>query len=163
MPSSQTPNYNLNQWSRDDRVLMEDFNADNAKLDAAIKAVEAKADTKADVTALDALAQTVAEKPRLAAGHYTGDGAATRFISTGFTPKAVLVIMAPGYLYTISSTSSSSYSYGGLAVTGYPGGHPNAPSVEIVSGGFRVFCKTDTRPTLRSNQANEGYNYIALG
>ena len=48
MPSSQTPNYNLNQWSKDDRVLMEDFNADNAKIDAAIKAVEAKADTKAD-------------------------------------------------------------------------------------------------------------------
>ena len=36
MPSSQTPNYNLNQWSKDDRVLMEDFNADNAKIDAAI-------------------------------------------------------------------------------------------------------------------------------
>ena len=36
MPSNQTPNYSLSQWSRDDRVLMEDFNADNAKLDAAL-------------------------------------------------------------------------------------------------------------------------------
>ena len=37
MPSNQTPNYALNQWERDDRVLMEDFNADNAKIDAALK------------------------------------------------------------------------------------------------------------------------------
>jgi hypothetical protein len=44
MPSSQTPNYNLNQWSKDDRVLMEDFNADNAKIDAAIKAVDGRVD-----------------------------------------------------------------------------------------------------------------------
>ncbi len=34
-----TPNYKLNQWERHDRVLMDDFNADNAKLDAAIKNV----------------------------------------------------------------------------------------------------------------------------
>ena len=33
MPSNQTPNYALNQWERDDRILMEDFNADNAKID----------------------------------------------------------------------------------------------------------------------------------
>ena len=33
-----TENYQLNQWEQSDRVLMEDFNADNAKLDAALKA-----------------------------------------------------------------------------------------------------------------------------
>ena len=38
MPSNHTPNYALNQWERDDRVLMEDFNADNAKIDAALAA-----------------------------------------------------------------------------------------------------------------------------
>ena len=38
MPSNQTPNYQLSQWERDDRVLMEDFNADNAKIDTALKA-----------------------------------------------------------------------------------------------------------------------------
>ena len=44
MPSNQTPNYALNQWERDDRILMDDFNADNTKIDAAIKA-EAEART----------------------------------------------------------------------------------------------------------------------
>mgnify|MGYP001035175882 FL=1 len=38
MPSNQTPNYQLSQWERTDQVRMEDFNADNAKIDGAIKA-----------------------------------------------------------------------------------------------------------------------------
>ena len=41
MPSSQTPNYKLSQWSKSDRVQMEDFNADNAKIDGALKAQDA--------------------------------------------------------------------------------------------------------------------------
>ena len=36
MASQQTPNYNLNQWIKTDRIMMEDFNADNAKIDAAL-------------------------------------------------------------------------------------------------------------------------------
>ena len=34
---NRTTNYKLCQWERSDKVLMEDFNEDNAKLDAAIK------------------------------------------------------------------------------------------------------------------------------
>ena len=33
----QTSNYQLNQWEKTDRILMEDFNGDNAKVDAALK------------------------------------------------------------------------------------------------------------------------------
>jgi hypothetical protein len=32
MPTNHTENYQLSQWERSDRILMEDFNADNAKL-----------------------------------------------------------------------------------------------------------------------------------
>ena len=38
MPSNHTTNYQLSQWAKSDQVLMEDFNADNAKIDAALKA-----------------------------------------------------------------------------------------------------------------------------
>ena len=38
-----TAHYELNQWELEDRVLMEDFNRDNAKLDAAVAAAMAKA------------------------------------------------------------------------------------------------------------------------
>jgi hypothetical protein len=34
--SNKTPNLALNQWQRSDPVVMDDFNADNAKLDAAL-------------------------------------------------------------------------------------------------------------------------------
>lgn len=33
---NQTPNYQLNQWDKTDRIQMEDFNADNAKIEAAL-------------------------------------------------------------------------------------------------------------------------------
>ena len=33
----KTTNYQLCQWEKTDRILMEDFNSDNAKLDAALK------------------------------------------------------------------------------------------------------------------------------
>ena len=40
----QTTNYQLSQWEGEDRILREDFNADNAKVDAALKAeAEARA------------------------------------------------------------------------------------------------------------------------
>ena len=80
---NQTANYQLNQWESTDRILMADFNADNAKLDAALKAqsdaIAAKAaqstvaaltqtvSTKASQSALDSLTQTVSTKAEAAA------------------------------------------------------------------------------------------------
>ena len=60
MPSNQTPNYQLSQWERSDKIQMEDFNADNAKIDAALKA-EADART--------ALAEVVTAQGSTLAGH----------------------------------------------------------------------------------------------
>ena len=54
MPSNYTPNYNLNQWEPGDAVLRSDFNADNAKLDAALTALSRQEAGKADQSALDA-------------------------------------------------------------------------------------------------------------
>lgn len=49
----QTANYKLSQWEGTDRILMEDFNGDNAKIEAALKA---QANTLATHgTALDAM------------------------------------------------------------------------------------------------------------
>ena len=38
MANGQTGNYHLCQWAEDDRILMEEFNADNAAVDAALRA-----------------------------------------------------------------------------------------------------------------------------
>ena len=40
MASQETPNYRLSRWAGTDRILMEEFNSDNEKIDAALKAVE---------------------------------------------------------------------------------------------------------------------------
>jgi len=39
MASGKTSNYNLSQWEQSDRILMEDFNGDNAKIDSALKTI----------------------------------------------------------------------------------------------------------------------------
>ena len=43
----KTSNYQLNQWDKEDRILMEDFNGDNAKIDAAIKKVDTRLTSEA--------------------------------------------------------------------------------------------------------------------
>ena len=60
---NQTTNYQLSQWEASDRILMSDFNADNNKIDAALKtqaeaisALGAQLDAKADQDDLTALA-----------------------------------------------------------------------------------------------------------
>ena len=48
MSTNQTPNYQLSQWEAGDQILRADFNADNAKIDGALKT---QADTLAAVQA----------------------------------------------------------------------------------------------------------------
>jgi len=103
MPSNFTPNYNLNQWEADDRVLRTDFNADNAKLDAALgkkaeqsvvtalqtkvnakaeqsalTALQAKVNAKAEQSALTALQNTVAEVSARAGSEVLADVTLTK-------------------------------------------------------------------------------------
>ena len=86
---TKTTNYQLNQWAKTDRLMMDDFNADNAKIDAAL-----------------------AGKTELFTGSYTGDGTATRVIHLGFTPKAIVLTSSNGIFNTTAAI------YGGLAFNG---------------------------------------------
>ena len=61
---NQTSNYQLNQWQLHDRVMMQDFNADNAKIDAALKA---EADARAAETSARQAADTAERTAREAA------------------------------------------------------------------------------------------------
>ena len=70
---NHTTNYQLSQWAKSDRLMMDDFNADNQKIDAALKAV-------ADGTM------------QFITGSYVGDGAEDRVIDLGVTPKLAIVL-----------------------------------------------------------------------
>ena len=72
---NHTTNYNLNQWEAGDTITREDFNADNAAIDSAIKAV----------------ADAVAGGLRIVTGSYYGTGSGTSRLSFDFTPQAVMI------------------------------------------------------------------------
>lgn len=59
MPSSHTTNYQLSQWERTDKIQMDDFNADNAKIDEALAGLAGQVARKAAQSAVSALSQTV--------------------------------------------------------------------------------------------------------
>ena len=126
--ASYTSNYGLHQWEPADHFLRSDFNTDFGKIDAALQEINALAAGRAD----------------LVTGTYTGNGAASRTISLGFTPKAVLLLLATGHM----SDAYIGYRYGGLAFESAPvttdwesaGG---VPVLNIVSDGFQIYYDYD--------------------
>lgn len=74
MASNQTSNYGLNQWTEEDRVLREEFNRDNANIDAVIS-------------------DTASKMPRVVTGSFAGTGEenVTLHYSLGSRPKMVIV------------------------------------------------------------------------
>lgn len=53
---NRTANYDLCQWEKNDQILMEDFNADNAKIEAALADLESR---KCNQSTLMAVANVV--------------------------------------------------------------------------------------------------------
>ena len=64
---TKTTNYQLNQWAKSDRVMMDDFNADNTKIDAALKA-------NADAAAAASAAVALCGNCKIETSTYTGNG-----------------------------------------------------------------------------------------
>ena len=77
---TKTTNYQLSQWAKSDRLMMDDFNADNLKVDSA----------------LAALGDAIAAAPKIAVGSYTGSGScgasSPRTLTFAFQPKLVIVV-----------------------------------------------------------------------
>lgn len=137
MPTNQTANYALNQWVKSDQVQMEDFNADNAKIDAAVKAVADRV--------------TTLEQPRFYMGSYTGDGKDSRTIQLPWAPKLMLLFT---YLYkgsgiVILTQQYNCYMYPGTVV------HDSTYRVHL-NGASLVITHTDV------NRQGELSQYILL-
>ncbi|MCI8303757.1 MAG: hypothetical protein HFF52_03925 [Lawsonibacter sp.] len=160
---NHTPNYNLSQWEAEDKVLRTDFNADNAKIDAGLKALNTGKADKSTVTALQSQVNTVKTSvPKIVMGTYTGNGAASQTIPLPFAPKAVLVISHDGY------TRNTARIFGGLALPGSPAkiDHEtlDLTAVSISGNGFRVFSDTsDEYWTVVANSKDFSYHYLAIG
>ena len=132
---TKTTNYQLNQWAKSDRIRMDDFNADNAKIDAALGAM-----------------------PKIGFGSYSGNSAENRTIALGYTPKAVLLFDSKGYTYRYYGGEMF---YGGLALENLPVRNSNGTLalLQIVDNGFSVF-NADNYYFL--NRSGETYYYLTI-
>lgn len=105
---TKTTNYQLNQWAKSDRIRMDDFNSDNAKIDAALKV---------NADAIAAVGYVT--------GTYTGTGSYPRTVSLGFQPKAVVVT---------TNTGCTSSPFGGV----FGVGMPLSGYAEVTANGFTL-------------------------
>ena len=90
MSTNHTTNYDLNQWEGTDKVLRTEFNADNAKIDAALKA-------NADAASAAALAAVSKGNCQIVFGTYTGTGTAGSGNpnTLTFAKKPLIIFIAP--------------------------------------------------------------------
>ena len=139
MPSNQTTNYQLSQWAKSDRVLMDDFNADNAKIDGALKALADRA------YRLEYTMETRGTGSAFTYS-YTGRGGPTVHIPFDHRPELVFLMAKDGSLPVVIATF-------GVAAT-------NSPDVTFhdwpeVSGGWTGFTG--------AKYNEKGKEYIAVG
>ena len=109
---NQTTNYQLSQWESTDRILMADFNADNAKLDGLLAELEDRTAT------LESAAQGFGNC-QLYFQTYTGNGATSRTFTFPKQPKLVL-LGGDGYtvLAVAGSTVAPCYATNGTGARG---------------------------------------------
>ena len=118
MPTNHTPNYQLSQWERTDRVLMEDFNADNAKIDAALGAHGLELAKLSPLLALAAKHGNC----QIETSTYIGGGLETEGKTITFKKKPqFFIIFGPvytGIMFSFGANDAASY-IGDLPGSGY--------------------------------------------
>ena len=115
MASNYTPNHSLCQWAAEDKVLRTEFNADNAKIDAALGSLSSSLSGKASSSAvsslqsaLDSLTQKVSQQTAsiaklgnclLYVSSYTGSGSHNESTPTrlSFPHKPLVVFVSEGF------------------------------------------------------------------
>lgn len=137
----KTANYGLNLWEKTDRIQMEDFNADNAKIEAALAGI-----------------------PKIATGTYTGKGTSgsgnKNTLSFDFSPTLVII--------TTRSTTSSGAGVvllSGQTSSAGVSAQYNSYSLElhVFWNGNTVSWYSDRDAVRQLNLSNTTYHYFALG
>lgn len=151
MANAQTEHYDLNQWKPEDPVLREEFNGDNAKIDAALGIIN----------------QTVASLPRLVIGAYVGTGTTTMSLSLPFKPEFVLIRrFSPqdegAYIFGDEVSYQERETAGRAEIS-------NSDYYKVVrrDDGLSLVCnytwEGDDKEAMVCNRLGVSYRYIALG
>ena len=129
MASGQTEHYGLSQWAAEDSFLREEFNEGFRKIDAGL-----------------------AEMPKVVTGRFMGDGESGRFITLGFTPRAVIT-------FSDGVIMDGSNPVGAIVVGRELSNWHGWSTIQIEEGGFRLY----TNNSVYMNRENKDYGYIAIG
>ncbi len=148
----RTSNYQLPQWEKEDRILMEDFNEMCANIESAIDGAKDEA-SGADQELRQEIGNCFSpeNKPYVMAA-YTGTGE-QQTIDLGFRPAAVIV-----FERTYAAYPAAGYSAPSL----HTGESGTRRVVGITGRGFVLSAQSSTADYPRVNRASEGYLYIAL-
>ena len=112
MASNQTSNYGLNQWEATDQVLRTEFNADNSKIDAALKGLADK-DAELEGT-LAGQAADIAKLGNCSIERFTYTGTDDDSATVSFAKSPLLFIIISSddvVLGSALSTKATSISY----------------------------------------------------
>ena len=150
-----TQNYQLPQWVKSDRIMMDDFNDANSKIDAALHGLR---------TDMDSHAETLTEKGncQIVFGTYTGTGTA------GNTGATTLQFSAPPLFVAVmpANVSGTEAQYRLLLIRGAACGYTSTASYQCTVSaswsGNSVSWYNYGVPTYQCNMEGTQYCYIAL-
>ena len=136
---TKTTNYQLNQWAKSDRIRMDDFNADNAKIDAALGTI-----------------------PKLAVGTYKGTGVYGHqnqsTLAIGFAAKMVVIIRADApSAHTVFLRSCPTACYGAGTSSGMTLG------LTWSDTGVSWYDYNNQSAEVQLNLSNVTYHWFAIG
>ena len=158
MSTNHTSNYNLCQWEPSDQVLRTDFNADNAKIDAALAGQQSMIHQLKSVTDI---AYTQTSKP-MVTGFYMGSNVKEKHITLGFRPSALMVFS----LTHIQCASDTGYArvWSAFAIPNTCTGDQfeDSPAVKLTSDGFTVFNTKVGMIDYLLNDYDHKYIYFAF-
>ena len=158
-----TKNYRLPQWVKEDRIMMDDFNAMNTSIENGLTRTDAKAASavssaaRAEQTAASAVdtANAAAAARPYAVGTYTGSGG-TKTIELGFRPSFVVVSGVSSTVVTNDSSELARY----FAMTA---GNTIPTRIQFTDTGFTVYpMDTEHKYYPCLNAGSRTYDFIAF-
>ena len=155
MATNHTANYQLNQWEPTDQVLRTDFNADNSKIDAALKSLS--------TTVQQHTTQLTQQASQLAArGNVTYE--AITYVGTGLGQTSSLTFEKKPLMLEIRGETEAtmlSFLYGETYTIGYCQGGTNGIRITW-SGNSVSWVTTSNNVAAQCNTKGETYLVLAL-
>jgi hypothetical protein len=151
-----TKNYRLPQWVKEDRIMMDDFNAMNSSIENGLTTAVGRADSAvATANSAKQIADAAAAARPYAAGTYTGSGN-EQTINLGFRPSFLIISGMQG---TAGGNDRSPYNL----YFGMTGGRTLTSRVGFTDTGFTVYPRDLTHLYYPDfSEASRRYDYIAF-